>query len=258
MAIIDQFWDATAQELKAGFTEDAKHFICLLCGKKIEKGVIYKDEHRLVEARTAMILHIEKTHSSVFEFLNGLDKRLTGLSDHQNKLMQLFYQGRNDSEVQKELSIGSTSTIRNHRFALKEKERQSKVFLVMMELLKEKNKNMVPERPPHQEAKMVDDRYNISEEEQAKILKKYFLEGPAGPLKTFTMKEKSKIVVLREVSKRFDQARIYTEKELNQILKEVYSEDYVAIRRYLIEYGFMDRKADCSAYWLKYEGGSCE
>ena len=28
-------------------------------------------------------------------------------------------------------------------------------------------------------------------------------------------------------------------------------EDYVHIRRYLIEYGFLDRKADGSAYWVK-------
>ncbi|WP_374967568.1 DUF2087 domain-containing protein [Lysinibacillus sp. RS5] len=27
--------------------------------------------------------------------------------------------------------------------------------------------------------------------------------------------------------------------------------DYVSIRRYLIEYGFLDRSDDCTTYWVK-------
>lgn len=45
-----------------------------------------------------------------------------------------------EAAIQKEMGIGSASTIRNHRFALKEKERQSKVYLAMREQLKEKDK----------------------------------------------------------------------------------------------------------------------
>ena len=40
------------------------------------------------------------------------------------------------------------------------------------------------------------------------------------------------------------------QKKLNEIIQPIY-EDYVQIRRYLIEYGFMDRKEDGSAYWIK-------
>jgi hypothetical protein len=43
---------------------------------------------------------------------------------------------------------------------------------------------------------------------------------------------------------------MYAEKEINEILKAIY-EDYVMLRRYLIEYGFIDRKSDGSEYWLK-------
>jgi len=97
---------------------------------------------------------------------------------------------------------------------------------------------------------MIDDRYHITEDENEKLLVKYFPEGTDGPLKTFHMKEKSKIAVLRELVKRFHEGRTYTEKEVNEILKSAY-DDFATIRRYLIEYGFMDRKADCSAYWVK-------
>jgi len=50
--------------------------------------------------------------------------------------------------------------------------------------------------------------------------------------------------------KKFDSSEKYTEKEVNQILESVYP-DFVTLRRYLIEYGFLDRTADGSKYWVK-------
>jgi len=37
---------------------------------------------------------------------------------------------------------------------------------------------------------------------------------------------------------------------VNEIIKNRYP-DFVTIRRYLIEYGFMERKPNGSEYWLK-------
>ena len=185
----------------------------------------------------------------MFNYLIHLDKAITGLSEHQRSILQLFYQGKSDKEVQEEMSIGSTSTIRNHRFALREKERQSKVFLAIMELLKEQDKTVLKFKDIHNTPK-IDDRYNIAQEESEKILKKYFPEGTDGSLKTSKMKEKQRLVVLQEISKRFENEKTYTEKEVNAILEAVFY-DYVTLRRYLIDYGFLDRKADGSQYWLK-------
>lgn len=247
----EELWHASLEDIKNGYIEDHDYFTCLLCGEKIEKGIIYPVDHVLYEAQKYMVKHIVDTHGSVFEYLNSLDKKITGLSDHQSSLLGLFYQGKSDHEVQKELGIGSASTIRNHRFGFKEKERQSKIFLVLMDLLKERNKNAVSMVKPHKTATMVDDRYAITEDENEKLLRKYFPQGITGKLKTFSMQEKHKLVVLREIVKRFEPGRSYIERELNEILKDVYEDDYVAIRRYLIEYGFMDRNKDCSEYWVK-------
>lgn len=257
MKNLDLIWNAAAEEIKNGYVEAEGYYICLLCGKKIEKGVIYPEEDMLYEAGRYMRVHIEKEHASVFDYLIQLDKRLTGLTEHQKKLLQLFYQGKSDSEVQKEMDIGSASTIRNHRFVLKEKERQAKVFLVLMELLKDKNSRSPGYLPPHITAKMIDDRYNITQEESEKILKKYFPAGTDGPLKTLDMKEKNKLVVLREIARRFEADKFYDEKEVNTILKTAY-DDFVTLRRYLIEYGFMDRKPDGSRYWLKSKSNGVE
>ena len=149
--------------------------------------------------------------------------------------------------MKKALAIGSASTIRHHRFALKEKERQARNFLAIMELMKEKDNHAPSFVPVHKTATMVDDRYNITEEEQESITAKYFKDGV---LSKFPIKQKQKLIVLREISKYLEEQESYSEKELNQLLKTIY-DDYVLIRRYLIEYGFLDRKADGSLYWLK-------
>ena len=139
MEIDETFWSAQIEDLKKGFIKNNDNYECLLCGKIISKGVIYPDNEILYEPENYMKLHIEKVHKSVFNYLINLDKKLTGLTDHQKKLLQLFYEGKSDSEIQNLMGIGSSSTIRNHRFILKEKERQSKIFLTAMELLKEKD-----------------------------------------------------------------------------------------------------------------------
>lgn len=257
MNVSDLCWSATIDELKRGYVEAEEYYICLLCGKKIEKGIVYPRESILYEAEKYMRIHIEEEHRSVFDCLMQQDRRLTGLTEHQKNLLQLFYRGKSDGEVQKEMGIGSASTIRNHRFILKEKERQAKMFLVLMELLKDKNKRSPGYLPPHKTVGTVDDRYNITQEENGKILVKCFPQGTDGRLKTLDIKEKSKLVVLREIAKRFEAERVYSEKEVNEILKTAY-DDFVALRRYLIDYGFLDRKPDGSRYWLKGEADEME
>lgn len=250
MELSDVFWNASIKELKMGYTEEPDSYLCLLCGKKLEKGVIYPHEDNLYEAERFMRVHIEDKHRSVFESLIDLDKKFTGLTDHQNHLLRLFFQGKNDADVQAEMGIGSTSTIRHHRFVLKEKERQARIFLTMMELLKEKDKHAPAFVPVPKTARKLDERYNITEEEQAEIVKKYFPGEMEGRLKKFPLREKHKLVVLREIVKGIKSERTYEEKELNQLLVAFY-DDYAVIRRYLIEYGFLDRKPDGSQYWLK-------
>ena len=50
--------------------------------------------------------------------------------------------------------------------------------------------------------------------------------------------------------KNFHKGKIYSKKDINKTLKRIY-EDNATIRRYLIEYGFLDRSKDCSKYWVK-------
>ncbi|MNI34891.1 hypothetical protein D3C73_888980 [compost metagenome] len=97
---------------------------------------------------------------------------------------------------------------------------------------------------------MVDERYVITTKENDEIIKKFFKEGPDGPLSHFPKKQKMKLAILRHIMKRFDTTKNYSEKEVNEILRTA-DADYVTLRRYLIEYGFIDRKDDGSLYWVK-------
>ncbi|MDM5154293.1 DUF2087 domain-containing protein [Bacillus sp. DX1.1] len=250
--ISEWFWNASVEELKKGyvFEKDTEEYICLACGEKFVKGVIYQEENVFYEAEKFTQLHIVNEHTSMFEYLLGLDKKLTGLTDLQKKMVQFFHMGLNDKEIVKEMDGGSTSTIRNHRFTLREKMKQAKVFLALMELSEEKATNQSKFLPVHRTATMVDQRYDVTEAESEEILHSYFTEGLDGPLSSFPKKQKRKLVILKHLMKNFDSSQKYTEKEINEILERVYH-DYVTLRRYLIEYGFLDRTPDGSKYWVK-------
>ncbi|MDQ0659067.1 DUF2087 domain-containing protein [Paenibacillus sp. W2I17] len=243
---------ASLEEIKRGYMEEGPAYICVCCGYRTEAGIIYPEEGVLYEAARYMRVHIEKVHGSVFEYLLELDKSVTGLSDVQRGLLAQFYEGKKDAEVQKTLGIGSASTIRNHRFVLKEKERQAKIFLALMELLKSKDTQGPAEwvSPVTRHGHTIHpNSFDITEQDREKVLNKYFPEGTGGPLTTFHMQQKHKYIVLIEIAKRFETERKYSEKQVNELLKEVY-DDYVEIRRYLVDYGLLEREPDGSQYWL--------
>ena len=83
---------------------------------------------------------------------------------------------------------------------------------------------------------MVDARYEITQQEEQKILSTVFASMQPLRLKTFPPKEKKKVVILRTIAKEFEEGIRYSEVQVNEILKDIYP-DYVTLRRYLIEYG---------------------
>lgn len=248
----DLFWQASLSELKQGYRFDtaAGEYVCLICGRTFADGEVFAHGDRLYEARKYVAVHIAESHRSPFHALLALDKKLTGLTEHQRTLLELFYAGRGDSDVTRELGTGSTSTVRNHRFALRERQKQAKVFLAIMELLAEQvpKKSSFIDIPAS--TRNIDERFAITAEENAKILAACLPDGPDGPIAIFPAREKKRVAILRHVANYFDPATIYTEKEVNAILKRFY-DDYVLLRRYLIDYGFLDRRTDGSEYWVK-------
>ena len=86
-------------------------------------------------------------------------------------------------------------------------------------------------------------------EEARAIERRLIVEDSGLKLVRFPKKEKEKLVILKRIAAEFAAGNEYSEPEVNAILRRVY-DDYVTIRRYLIEYRFMDREPDGSRYRL--------
>ncbi|MGH4126239.1 MAG: DUF2087 domain-containing protein [Clostridium sp.] len=251
MDISKSFWESSIEDISKGYIYDkiSENYICL-CGEAFTKGLIFNKDGVLMEAEMAVKVHIGKSHGSVFEYLLSLDKKYTGLSDVQSKILEYFYSGYSDKDIIKMEGEGSESTIRNHRFKLKEKEKQAKTFLAMMTLLSKNHINDDDDDKKlveiHRRATMIDERYVITEKEKENILKNYIVNDK---IIKIPRAEKKKIVILQCLLQKFQKNKRYTENEVNETIKSMH-DDYAALRRYLIEYGFMDREDNGSAYWV--------
>jgi len=75
-------------------------------------------------------------------------------------------------------------------------------------------------------------------------------ETTHGPRLTHLPNERKKTeVVLRWLATLFQPEREYTEAEVNEVLKAVYAEDYVSLRRDLIDFRFLRREPSGGKYW---------
>lgn len=239
------FSEVTIEELVNGFSYGKGNYSCLFCSIDLDEDEVFPIEGKFLMAKGMMKQHVKTAHNSAFQSLLSLDKKVTGLSDVQIEMLQHFYDGNTDQDIVETSSVNSVSTVRQHRFKLREKERQAKVFLALMQLMKDPQKYTI-----HKGAKQVDERYGIEQAEREKVLQTYFKNGLDGGIETIPSKEKKKLIILQHILNRFERGKTYSEKEVNELLKTVHA-DFVSLRRHLIEYGFMVRNGDGSVYSVK-------
>jgi hypothetical protein len=67
-------------------------------------------------------------------------------------------------------------------------------------------------------------------------------------------KQKKTLVILRWLATFFEPERFYSEAEVNGVLKAVYAEDYVSLRRDLVDLGYLRRERGGGKYWLAPSG----
>ncbi len=244
---------SSVEELVMGYKEKKDTYQCVFCGKEFEKGHIFTLNDKMYDAYGMVNQHHIVEHGITVDYLLSQEPAQIGISEVQQQILRLMSSGKDDKTIAQIVGIAQ-STVRNHRFKLREKEKQAKLFLALMKSLEEKTKRSISQTDSgmieevHQSATMVDDRYNITSEDSEKTIKAYMNE--AGAITNFPAKEKKKIILLREIMKNFKHNQEYNENEVNRILGRIYS-DYPTIRRALIEYGFLERSNDCSIYRVK-------
>jgi len=258
---VSLFWNSSTDDLKRGYSFDAQQgrYFCLLCGRSYEGGVIYPVDDALFEAEKAMQAHMAAAHPSMFEYYLNMGRAYTGLSAGQAELARLFYQGHTDKEIANMTGMGM-STIRNQRFAIREKYKQAKVLVALTELMEERleqtkrSKKTTTENDAlvdfHPAATAIDTRYAITENEKADVLGRYFGADGQSLIRRFPAKEKKKIIVMQKLMEDFAVGKDYSEKQVSEVIRRCF-DDIESVRRALIQYGFMDRAADGTRYWIK-------
>lgn len=253
---MDDILALTLEELEKGYIRDAENdgYVCIVCRRAFENGEVFKAGERFFSAEKMAESHMSTEHGGVLDVLLSYEKRYTTLTDIQKELLTMISDGLSDQEIAKKTGTAA-ATVRHQRFVFKEKAKQAKLYLAIYELAhKRKRKTRSNEMDEfidiHGGAKMVDERYQITKEEEETIISNMFSSLNPLKLKNLSPKEKKKIVILKKIANQFERDRKYSEKEVNAIIEDIY-DDFATIRRYLIEYGFMNRIQDGKEYWLK-------
>jgi len=73
-----------------------------------------------------------------------------------------------------------------------------------------------------------------------------------GKLKSYPTKHKKKLVALEYLATKLEAGRIYTEKEINQIINSwCIFQDPATLRREMYNNHLLNRTKDCSQYWAE-------
>jgi hypothetical protein len=109
---------------------------------------------------------------------------------------------------------------------------------------------IIEQMPPAPEPKTADDGWIAAlgwSSEDQQVLREYTL-GPR--LTSLPAKQKKMNVILRWLATLFQTDKLYSEIEVNDVLKAVYKEDYISLRRDLIDFGYLRRERGGGKYWL--------
>ncbi|MEP7284361.1 MAG: metalloregulator ArsR/SmtB family transcription factor [Chloroflexota bacterium] len=108
----------------------------------------------------------------------------------------------------------------------------------------------IEQRPPLPEPITPDDQWITAlgwEAWDQQVLRDHTLNGQLTHLPT---KQKKLLVIARWLAMLFQPDKLYSEPEVNALLKAVYAEDYVGLRRDLVDFGYLRRERGGGKYWL--------
>lgn len=228
----------TLTDLKRGWSQTATAIQCNYCDTQWPRET----------APAVMAQHIQAVHGGALQALIHLDSRYNTLTAKQRDLLTAFATGIKDRDLATQTGV-SAATIRHQKFTFREKAKQAKLYLATYQaaFAQENPHERLLDVPQHPQDP--DDRWLITEDEAAKTLQRYFdftTEPPT--LIRWPKKQKAVIVILTRIIAEIPLNHRFTEPEINAYLRPIYF-DYTMVRRFLIEYHFLQRTPDGTAYW---------
>lgn len=95
-------------------------------------------------------------------------------------------------------------------------------------------------------------------ETKKKINISAFLDD-AGKIPRVPAPNRTKIPILAYLTGKFEEGRVYSEKEINGVINAWHTfGDYFILRRLLVDYKFLERTPNGEKYWVRKEAGSKE
>jgi len=238
--------DLNLEEIKQGWFLDNHQYQCNYCEKNFQVEEVFPIEGRFFTAEVMIKKHLQVDHPEKTYNLIDFDSKYNTLTDRQKELLKAFLENEKDNEIAEKLTV-TPSTIRHQRFTFREKAKQAKLYLATYEsIFEEENTDVLP---IPSKAVDIDDRFDLTEDDYQKIIQQYFdFSSGIVKLSRWPKQQKKIIAILNRVTEEIEFGVNYTEQELNKIIKDIYF-DYILVRRYLVEYGFVSRKIDGSSYW---------
>lgn len=197
-------------------------------------------------------------------------------TSHERALLELFKVLGDDSRYQMlrrlqrdELNVGdlaqavglSEPTVSHHLARLRDAGlvtlrmdgtqrfyRVSDSGIARLKRLVEQIDQVPPEAEPEQDNSWID-ALDWSDEDK-RVLREH---TSGGRITVLPAKRKKQLVILCWLATKFTAGVTYTEKEVNAIIREVYAEDYVVLRRDLVDMGYLRREKGGGSYWVEAE-----
>ncbi|MEG0457340.1 MAG: hypothetical protein RR549_04345 [Oscillospiraceae bacterium] len=156
--------DLPFSEIERGYLSNESGYTCVFCGDFFQKGEVFKIDDKFYEAKKAIEIHLKYHHNIVEELLNISNKQLS-FTSNKIELLKMFSNGFSDNEIAKQMKL-SPSTIRHQRFTFREKAKNAKLYLALWNTVNKSKNDKKEFISLHEGAKMVDDRYIITNEDK--------------------------------------------------------------------------------------------
>lgn len=116
---------------------------------------------------------------------------------------------------------------------------------VFKKLVEDIEKLPPPVEPRESDETWIDALAWASEDDRA-VLREFTHNGK---LTNLPRQQKRLFPILRWLASQFELERLYTEREVNAVLKTAYAHDFVSLRRDLVDFGYLRREANGTKYW---------